>query len=146
MRTTLALCCILLLFPQRQCTVASPDKLKEATETRLRGYFPNVKAVLLPAKETIVAVTCTQGIGADLLPKFQQSIAQDQELNRELPWLQLGVQAVGGVHYRYLLLYFDSGMIQYDLDAKQISVIGLTDQQLQLYRTKCGISAISTDQ
>jgi len=137
MRTALALCFVSLLLPQRQCNVASPDKLKEATESHLRGYFPNVKAILLPAKQSVVALTCTQGIGPDLLPKFQQAIAQDQELNKEIPLFQFGVQIVGGGHYRYFLLYFDSGMIQYDLDAKQISVLGLTEQQLQSYRTVC---------
>jgi hypothetical protein len=137
----IALCSLLLLLPQRQCVLASPDKLKEFTEDKLRGYFPNVKVLLVPTNQTLVALTCTQGIGPDLLPKFQQSIAQEPEL-KYIPLLQLGVQAAQGAHYRYFLLFFDSGSILFDGDAQQISVVKPnTPEQMQVYRHRCGFDS-----
>lgn len=141
MRRAIVLCSLLLLLPQRQCALASPDKLKEFTEDKLRGYFPNVKVLLIPQSQILVAFTCTQGIGPDLLPKFQQSIAQDPDL-KYMPLVQLGVEAAQGAHYRYFVLNFDSGFIRYDADTQQVSVVKPnTVEQMQIYQHRCGFDS-----
>lgn len=137
MRPTLVLCSALLLF-QQQCNVTSPDALKSKAEDYLRPYFPNAKVMLAPSRQNVIVLTCTHGIGPSLLPKFQDAIANDSRITTFAPLAQLALQAVNGAHYRSFLLYFDSGIIQYDLDAKQVSIHPITQQQAAQYDIDCG--------
>lgn len=137
MRHTLFLCSLFLLAFQQQCNLTSPDSVKQVTESHLRGYFPNAVVTPHPEKEVIIAVTCTQGIGPDLLQQLQQHIAQDRDLANKLALAQIAFKATG-VNYRNILLFFDAGVIQYDLVAHQVAVHPLLPKAIEGYKTTCG--------
>lgn len=137
-RPALFLCSLLFVVFQQQCNPLSPDSIKAKAETELHPYFPRAVVIPLPEKESIVALTCTQGDGPELLHALKDHMAQDRSMNDKLVLAQT-VLHVAGARYRYLLLYFDTGVIRYDLSAREISVkYEVPPNDLESYNRHCG--------
>lgn len=139
MRHAPAFFLLALLLPQRQCDLASPQAIQGKVEEALRPYFPNAKGLVEPQQHIIVGLTCTEGVGPELVQKMQGYIAGDRNISQQLSMVGLA-PLFGGAHYRYFMLAFDGGWIRYDMDAHLIGTLTMTPQSLESYRQKCGFS------
>jgi hypothetical protein len=64
-------------------------KVQKRTETEQRQYFPNGHAIVLPERETIVAVTCTHSLGRpviELIVKYLENLQRIQQLHDAQHW------------------------------------------------------------
>ena len=144
-RQPLFFCALLLFAFQQQCNVTTPASIKETAEKNVRNYFPNAfVSVSSKGTGTISVVTCTQGLGPDALEAIKDHLKQDQVSSGNIT-ANIGVAESAlknaDAHYRYLVLYFDNGRIQYDRDAHWLSVVhDITPELLNTYETKCGFA------
>lgn len=133
-----------LLLQQRHCNLASPEAIKGMAEDMLHPYFPNARVIANPQQQALIAFTCTQGVGPQLVAQLQQYIATDRTIVEKLSWVQLAdgfSPLLGGAHYKYLLLGFDGGWVRYDIDTRQIATLGMAPQALQAYKQVCGFTS-----
>lgn len=140
MRQAQCLLLFVLLVPQRQCNLLSPEGLKGQIEDALRPYFPNVRAFVDPQRQGMAGFTCTQGLGSDFVLKVQGYMATDRDIQQKLNLIPIA-GLFSGSHYKYFLLGFDGGFIRYDFDTRQIDTLAMNSAALQTYRQTCGFSA-----
>ena len=109
-------------------------KVQERTEALLRQYFPNGRAIVSAEQGTIIAVTCTHGLGRpiiEVLSKYVENSRGIQQLHQARQWpLKLSP-------YRFFKLEFDEYHIGLDMDTKQ-HWIAPSDSQARLeYQLIC---------
>ena len=115
-----------------------PAKVQKRTETELRQYFPNGRAIVLPEQETIVAVTCTHGLGKpviELMVKYLENLQGIQQLHDARHW------PLKFSPYHFLTLEFEEYYIRLDTDTKQ-RWLAPSDSQVRLqYKAVCATDA-----
>ena len=117
-----------------------PGKVRLRTETQLQQYFPNGHASVFPEQETIVAVTCTHGLGKPVIEeigKYLENTRGIQRLQqaRDLP-LKLSP-------YRYFRLEFEDYYIRLDADTRRHWVLPSDHQFRDRYKVTCGIAPLA---
>ena len=115
-----------------------PAKVQKRTETQLRQYFPNGRAVVLPKQETIAAVTCTYGLGKpviEVIGTYLGNLRGIQQLHEARNWpLKLSP-------YRFVTLEFDEYYIRLDTDTNQHWITPSDSQAHLEYEVLCGTQA-----
>jgi hypothetical protein len=144
MRMVLTFCLFAVALQQQNCSdsireMRSPEKTKGMVEEKLQPYFPNVKAVMLPEKHAILALTCVQGAGPEFVGKIRDLILNDPETTKPLAMLKV-LPFIGGARYRYFVLGFDNGWVWYDIDNRTVSMPPVQDAYVAGYRQDCGFS------
>lgn len=109
-------------------------KVQKEAEAQLRQYFPGAHALVSPQQGTIVAMTCTQGLGkaaVEEIAKFLEKKRGIQRLQqaRHFP-LKLSP-------YRFFVLEFDEYLIRLDTDAKQHQILPVDPQSRLRYKRAC---------
>src|ERR1700683_4940405 len=142
MRPTFVLCFALLaVAPQRQCAITSlmsPEVIQDQFQQKINPYFPNAKVSVAPNLHAIVVYACTHGTGEAFVGSIRDFIAADRGINQALGYLQFA-PLIGGAHYQFLILEFDSGSVVYNLDAKNLAAVPMAANGAQEYTQACGI-------
>jgi hypothetical protein len=134
-------CLAILLVSSLQMSgcdlTGGPTKVQLRTESQLRQYFPNAHASAFPEQGTIVAVTCTHGLGKPVIEEIAKYLENARAIQqfqraRNLP-LKLSP-------YRCFRLEFDEYYIQLDADTKQHWVLPSDHEVRDRYKMSCGMA------
>jgi hypothetical protein len=130
----IAITCLVAMFAgQQNFNANSPIFLIGKVHAALQPYFPNVRESAEDKQHYIVAVTCTTGIGHDLVVKLANSLSNDPDVRSKLSTMS-EAKLLG---YESILVGFETDFIRYDTSSGKFSVIPRESDTRTQYNHNC---------
>lgn len=107
-------------------------QVQKSAEAQLRQYFPRAHAIVSPQQGTILAVTCTQGLGKPVIEEIAKYLESKRGIQRLEQARRLPVKFSP---YRFVVLEFDEYCIRLDTDTKQHLILPADPLR---YKRVCG--------
>ena len=119
-----------------------PVEVERQTETQLLKYFPYGHATASAEKRSIVAITCTHGLGKAAIEEIAEYLENQRGIQR---LAEARHSLVKLSPYRYFILEFEEYRILLDSDTQQHWIVPSDTQSRGHYEQVCGREADSSN-
>jgi hypothetical protein len=126
---------LLSLMPIPGCDLTGgPNNVQRKTEAQVCQYFPNAHAFVLREQGTILAVTCTHGLGKRLIEEMATHVASEHGIQQLHEARQLPMKLSP---YRFFIIQFEEYSIRLDTDTQQHWILPSDAQERLRYNMLC---------
>ena len=115
-----------------------PDAVESQTETQLLKYFPHAHAIASAEQESIIAVTCTRGLGKAAIEEIGKYLEDKPGIQRLIEARHYPLKVSP---YRFFVLAFDEYRIRLDTDTQQRWILPSDPKSREQYEQVCGADA-----